>query len=218
MFDDPSQMGTAAGFQQSAGNVGYAFAPVVKTKASGWLWAWAWGMPKTSKKADSAAKFILWASGKDYEKLVGQKPFVPLRIYVSDGTVHEIRNRELIWVGTGMAVLAPLISADPSNSLWQRDMASFDGRLGALMRLQKHPDEALKFYRSGQEIIERLSATDPDNLLLQRELWELRGSMGELLFEMGSAAPRHPFAGRRDGFPPGPAAGRYGSPEITNEG
>jgi len=41
----------------------------------------------------------------DLQKLVGQKPFVPLRIYVSDGTVHEIRNRELIWVGTGMAVL-----------------------------------------------------------------------------------------------------------------
>ena len=30
---------------------------------------------------------------------------MPLRIYVSDGTMHEIRNRELIWVGTGMAVL-----------------------------------------------------------------------------------------------------------------
>ncbi len=56
-----------------AGNVGYAFAPVVKTKSSGWLWAWAWGMPKTTKRADSAAKFILWASSKDYEKLVGQK-------------------------------------------------------------------------------------------------------------------------------------------------
>jgi hypothetical protein len=41
----------------------------------------------------------------DLQKLVGQKPFVPLRIFVSDGTMHEIRNRELIWVGTGMAVL-----------------------------------------------------------------------------------------------------------------
>jgi hypothetical protein len=41
----------------------------------------------------------------DLQKLVGQKPFVPLRIYVSDGTVHEIRKKELIWVGTGMAVV-----------------------------------------------------------------------------------------------------------------
>jgi hypothetical protein len=41
----------------------------------------------------------------DLQKLVGQKPFVPLRMYVSDGTVHDIRSGELIWVGIGMAVL-----------------------------------------------------------------------------------------------------------------
>ncbi|HEX5562886.1 MAG TPA: sugar ABC transporter substrate-binding protein [Nocardioidaceae bacterium] len=56
-----------------AGKVGYAPAPVVKTKSSGWLWAWAWVMPKTTKNADAAAKFMTWASSKDYEKLVGQK-------------------------------------------------------------------------------------------------------------------------------------------------
>ena len=58
---------------KSAGKIGYAYAPVVKTKTSGWLWTWAWAMPKTTKKADAAAKFMLFASGKDYEKLVGQK-------------------------------------------------------------------------------------------------------------------------------------------------
>jgi hypothetical protein len=41
----------------------------------------------------------------DLQKLVAQKPFVPLRVYVSDGTMHEIRSPELIWVGTGMAVV-----------------------------------------------------------------------------------------------------------------
>jgi sorbitol/mannitol transport system substrate-binding protein len=56
-----------------AGKVGYTFAPVVKTKSSGWLWTWAWVMPKTTKNADAASKFMLWASSKDYEKLVGQK-------------------------------------------------------------------------------------------------------------------------------------------------
>ena len=30
-------------------------------------------MPKTTKNADSAAKFMTWASSKDYEKLVGEK-------------------------------------------------------------------------------------------------------------------------------------------------
>jgi sorbitol/mannitol transport system substrate-binding protein len=56
-----------------AGKVGYAYAPVEKTDSSGWLWSWAWAMPKTTKKADAASKFMLWASGKDYEKLVGEK-------------------------------------------------------------------------------------------------------------------------------------------------
>jgi hypothetical protein len=41
----------------------------------------------------------------DLQKLVAQKPFVPLRIFATDGTMHYIRNRELIWVGTGMAML-----------------------------------------------------------------------------------------------------------------
>lgn len=49
----------------------------------------------------------------DLQKLVSQKPFVPLRIFVSEGTVHDIRSRELIWVGTGMAVLVvPLPNQD----------------------------------------------------------------------------------------------------------
>jgi hypothetical protein len=39
------------------------------------------------------------------QQLVGQKPFVPLWLHVSDGTVHDVRSRELIRVGTGMAVL-----------------------------------------------------------------------------------------------------------------
>ena len=56
-----------------AGKIGYAYAPVKDTQSSGWLWAWSWGMPKDSKNADNAAKFMLWASSKDYENLVGQQ-------------------------------------------------------------------------------------------------------------------------------------------------
>ena len=41
----------------------------------------------------------------DLQKLVAQKPFVPLRIYGTDGTVHTIRSQELMWVGRGMAVV-----------------------------------------------------------------------------------------------------------------
>jgi hypothetical protein len=54
----------------------------------------------------------------DLQKLVGQKPFVPLRIYVSDGAVHDIRSSELIWVGIGMAVIVvPLHDQSETNKL-----------------------------------------------------------------------------------------------------
>ena len=64
-LEDPSA-------SNAAGKIGYAYAPVNKTQSSGWLWAWSWGMPKDSKNADNAAKFMLWASSKDYENLVGK--------------------------------------------------------------------------------------------------------------------------------------------------
>ncbi|KAB2593327.1 ABC transporter substrate-binding protein [Streptomyces arboris] len=53
------------------GKIGYVPAPVEQTKSSGWLYTWAWGMQNASKKADDAWKFISWASGKEYEELVG---------------------------------------------------------------------------------------------------------------------------------------------------
>jgi len=65
-LEDPSS-------SKIAGHVGYAYAPTVETKSSGWLWSWAWAMPKTTKNADAASKFMLWASSKKYEKLVGEK-------------------------------------------------------------------------------------------------------------------------------------------------
>jgi sorbitol/mannitol transport system substrate-binding protein len=65
-LEDPSQ-------SKVAGKLGFAFAPVDKTDYSGWLWSWDWAMPSTTKKGDSAWKFISWASSKQYENLVGTK-------------------------------------------------------------------------------------------------------------------------------------------------
>ncbi|MFG2630351.1 ABC transporter substrate-binding protein [Streptomyces sp. NPDC048473] len=55
------------------GKIGYVPAPVELTKSSGWLYTWAWGLQNASKKPDKAWKFISWASGKEYETLVGEK-------------------------------------------------------------------------------------------------------------------------------------------------
>ena len=69
---------SAAGSLEAAdspvkGKIGYAAAPVVKTDSSGWLYAWSWGIEQASKKKDKAWQFISWASGKEYEKLVGEE-------------------------------------------------------------------------------------------------------------------------------------------------
>jgi sorbitol/mannitol transport system substrate-binding protein len=73
-YDATSAAGTLEDPSASkvAGKIGYAYAPVNKTEYSGWLWTWAWAMPKTTKKADNAWKFISWATSKDYEQLVGK--------------------------------------------------------------------------------------------------------------------------------------------------
>ena len=54
------------------GKIGYVQAPVDQTPSSGWLYSWAWGVQKASHNADSAWKFISWASGKQYQQLVGK--------------------------------------------------------------------------------------------------------------------------------------------------
>ncbi|WP_305785822.1 ABC transporter substrate-binding protein [Symbioplanes lichenis] len=73
-YDATSAAGTLEDPKASkvAGKVGYAYAPVNKTEYSGWLWTWAWAMPKTTKKADAAWKFISWATSKEYEQIVGK--------------------------------------------------------------------------------------------------------------------------------------------------
>ncbi|MGW1911311.1 ABC transporter substrate-binding protein [Streptomyces sp. NPDC002076] len=54
------------------GKLGYAPAPVERTASSGWLYTWAWGIQQASRNPDKAWKFVSWASGKEYERLVGE--------------------------------------------------------------------------------------------------------------------------------------------------
>jgi polyol transport system substrate-binding protein len=55
------------------GKNGYAFAPVNKTKSSGWLWTWALAIPKSSRNPTDAWKYIAWATGPQYLKAAGTR-------------------------------------------------------------------------------------------------------------------------------------------------
>lgn len=54
-------------------DTGYAYAPVEKTKSSGWLYTWSLGIPKDSTNQADAWKFVSWATSRPYLQLVGKK-------------------------------------------------------------------------------------------------------------------------------------------------
>ena len=116
-YDATSAAGSLedASVSKVAGKVGYVHAPVVKTKASGWLWAWGWVMPKTTKNADAASKFMLWASSKDYEQLVGEKlgwSRVPAGKRTSTYSIPEYKKASAAF---GEMTLKAIEEADPEN-------------------------------------------------------------------------------------------------------
>jgi sorbitol/mannitol transport system substrate-binding protein len=116
-YDATSAAGSLedAKVSKAAGKMGYVFAPVDKTKSSGWLWAWAWAMPKTTKKADAAAKFMLWASSKKYEQLVGDKlgwSRVPAGKRTSTYSIPEYKKAAAAF---GDMTLQSIEQTDPTN-------------------------------------------------------------------------------------------------------
>src|SRR5215470_7762501 len=63
----------AGSFPSVFAQTGYAFAPVNRTKSSGWLWTWSLGIPQGTANAGAAWKFVSWATSKQYDLLVGTK-------------------------------------------------------------------------------------------------------------------------------------------------
>jgi len=111
---------SAAGSLEAAnspvrGKIGYAAAPVVKTASSGWLYAWSWSIQQASKKKANAWKFISWASGKEYENLVGSQlgwSRVPAGKRASTYSNPEYLKQASAFAGP---TLAAIKAADPRN-------------------------------------------------------------------------------------------------------
>lgn len=98
-----------------AGSVGYAYAPTVETDSSGWLWAWSWAMPKTTKNADAASQFMLWASSKKYENLVGEKLGWARVPAGKRASTYEIPEYKKAAASFGDITLKSIEGADPAN-------------------------------------------------------------------------------------------------------
>lgn len=65
LFDsDASQIGDM---------VGFANAPVASSmKGKHWLWSWALAIPESSKSQEAARRFILWATSREYVRMVAE--------------------------------------------------------------------------------------------------------------------------------------------------
>ncbi len=103
------------GFSNYVGKFGYAYAPVVKTKNSGWLWAWAFAIEGASKQSDAAWKFISWATSSEYENIVGAKLGWTA---VPDGkraSIYANPNYTKAAAAYYKVVLGSLKAADPLN-------------------------------------------------------------------------------------------------------
>lgn len=58
-------------FSKVASTTGFSLAPTaVTTKGAGWLWSWALAIPASSKNAEAAQRFVLWATSEPYLRLV----------------------------------------------------------------------------------------------------------------------------------------------------
>jgi sorbitol/mannitol transport system substrate-binding protein len=111
---------SAAGSLEAAdspvrGKMGYVAAPVVETDSAGWLYAWSWGIQEASAKKGNAWQFISWASGKEYEELVGSElgwSRVP-----AGKRASTYENPEYVREASAFAepTLQAILSADPND-------------------------------------------------------------------------------------------------------
>lgn len=98
-----------------AGKIGYAQAPVNKTKSSGWLYTWAWAIEKKSANQDAAWKFISWASSQKYEELVGAKLGWPKVPAGKRESLYKNADYTKAAGSFAKATLTALENADPTN-------------------------------------------------------------------------------------------------------
>lgn len=59
---------------QVAGQVGFAQAPVAVTpRGAHWLWSWALAIPASTQQAETAQRFVRWATSREYVRLVARE-------------------------------------------------------------------------------------------------------------------------------------------------
>jgi len=99
---------------QVAGKMGYAPSPIeVTPNGSHWLWSWAFAIPKAAKQGEAAEKFALWATSKDYIKLVAEDlGWADVPPGTRKSTYENPEYKSAPFAAT---TLQALLTADPTN-------------------------------------------------------------------------------------------------------
>jgi sorbitol/mannitol transport system substrate-binding protein len=98
------------------GKMGYAHAPVVKTKESGWLWSWNLAVPANTQHSAEAIKFIKWATSKEYHQLVGEKlgwSLVPPGARTSTYAIPEYKEAAAAYAPITLEVMSAVNAKQP---------------------------------------------------------------------------------------------------------
>ena len=98
------------------GKMGYAHAPVVKTKEAGWLWSWNLAVPANTQNKEAAVKFIKWATSKEYHQLVGSKlgwSLVPPGARTSTYSIPEYKEAAAAYAPITLEVMSAVNPKQP---------------------------------------------------------------------------------------------------------
>ncbi len=103
------------------GKNGYAFAPVDKTKASGWLWTWALAIPKSSPDPTDAWKYISWATSAQYIKAAGTHtkgggPSIPPGTRVSTYAIPQYKSAAKAFASITLAAMKAAPITNPGTT------------------------------------------------------------------------------------------------------
>jgi len=82
-------------------------------------------------------------------------------------------------------IMEQLVTADPGNTEWQRDLSFGHTRVGDALAATGRRAEALAEYRQGLIILEKLAAADPDRMQRQRDLSISYMRIGDVLIAAG---------------------------------
>ena len=113
-------------------------------------------------------------------------------IYLATGELAAAR----VPFSTAMSIYAQLVELDPSNAMWQRELAATHTKLAVLLQVEGNVDGAIAMQRKALAVREQLLAGNPTNLLAQSDVANSCVLIASAMTSSGRADAARPLARR----------------------